>query len=87
MGKYLKSFDATSVREGNTLQIASTRVESGIMTSDHKSQVWRNGFGAHRSRDEDGRVQAYDHNYFGFVGGYETVYRSSSISRKLKEKR
>ncbi len=63
----------------NPSQLASTRVEPGMMSSSQKSQVWASGFGAHRSRDEDGRVLAYDHVYYGGVAGYETATRQASI--------
>jgi hypothetical protein len=51
--------------------VASTRVEPGMMSSSDDSQIWFSGFGSHRERDTDGSVLAYDHDYYGGVGGYE----------------
>jgi hypothetical protein len=61
-------------------QVASTRVEPGMMPSADDSQIWFSGFGSHRERDTDGSVLAYDHDFYGGVGGYEMrLGRSSRI--------
>jgi hypothetical protein len=61
-------------------QVASTRIEPGMMPSADDSQIWFSGFGAHRERDTDGGVLAYDHDYYGGMGGYEMqLSRSSRI--------
>ncbi|MGV7223050.1 MAG: autotransporter outer membrane beta-barrel domain-containing protein [Nitrospinales bacterium] len=61
-------------------QVASTRIEPGMMPSADDSQIWFSGFGSHRERDTDGQVLAYDHDFYGGVGGYEMqLGRSSRI--------
>ncbi|MGV7223049.1 MAG: autotransporter domain-containing protein [Nitrospinales bacterium] len=60
-------------------QLASTRVEPGMMTSSNGSQIWVSGFGSHRERDDDGQVLAYDHDYYGGVMGYETTRDRSRL--------
>ena len=61
-------------------QVASTRVEPGMMPSADDSQIWFSAFGSHRERDTDGGVLAYDHDFYGGVGGYEMqLSRSSRI--------
>ncbi|MGV7220713.1 MAG: autotransporter outer membrane beta-barrel domain-containing protein [Nitrospinales bacterium] len=59
-------------------QLASTRVEPGMMSSSDDSQIWVSGFGSHRERENDGSVLAYDHDYYGGVADYETSYGRSS---------
>ncbi|MGV7222879.1 MAG: autotransporter domain-containing protein [Nitrospinales bacterium] len=62
----------------NPPQVASTRIEPGMMPSADDSQIWFSGFGSHRERDTDGSVLAYDHDYYGGVGGYEMALGRSS---------
>jgi hypothetical protein len=64
----------------NPPQVASTQIQPGMMPSADDSQIWFSGFGSHRERDTDGSVLAYDHDYYGGVGGYEMeLGRSSRI--------
>jgi len=60
-------------------QLASTRVEPGMMNPGKGDQFWISGFAAHRERDEDGRALAYDHDIAGGVAGYETGFRQFRV--------
>lgn len=60
-------------------QLASTRVDPGMLSESREPKLWVNGFGSHRERGQDGLALAYDHDYYGFAGGYETNYRQYRV--------
>jgi len=61
------------------VQLASLELTPGMLFQERAPQVWGKLFGAHHSRDAEGQVLAYDHNYYGFTGGYERDYNKFRV--------
>ncbi len=54
------------------IQLATTRLTPGLLVQPRPSQAWGQLFGAHRHRGAEGQALAYDHDYAGLMGGYDT---------------
>jgi hypothetical protein len=59
------------IQNGKPTHVASTRVDSGMMPERNRPIAWVTAIGQHRSREDDIQVMAYDHDYYGAVGGFE----------------
>ena len=66
-------------KELKPVQLATTRLAPGMLFQERAPQVWGEVFAAHRSRDAEGQVLEYDHDYYGFIGGYERDYNKARI--------
>ncbi len=54
------------------IQLATIRLTPGLLVQPRPSQAWGQLFGAHRHRGAEGQALAYDHDYAGLMGGYDT---------------
>jgi hypothetical protein len=60
-------------------QVASSKASPGLLFQEQKPLAWGNVFGESRRRGAEQENLAYDHDYFGFTGGYEFDVRRSRI--------
>lgn len=64
----------------NPTQLASTRVEPGMMSQETGPKAWVSAFGSHRNRrNDDQQMLGYDHDYYGGVAGYEMTLGSMRV--------
>ena len=65
---------------GTIHRLAATRTLAGQSAAkDLKPVAWSGVFGSVRERDDESNVQGYDHEYAGFVGGYEFRMGDTSV--------
>jgi uncharacterized protein with beta-barrel porin domain len=50
---------------------ASNYLAYGGLPHSPPPKTWGAGFGSHRSRGQEGLALAYEHDHYGFVGGYD----------------
>ncbi len=69
----------TQTRPLAPVQLATTNLTPGMLFQQRAPTAWGQVFGSHHSRKSDGLALAYDHDYSGFVGGYERDYKKSRV--------
>jgi len=61
------------------INLASTRIEPGMLAKSKQPQAWGNMFHSYRKRAHDDLLFAYDHEYNGFTGGFERTFKKARI--------
>jgi uncharacterized protein YhjY with autotransporter beta-barrel domain len=60
-------------------QLASLELSPDMLFQERAPIAWGEVFGSHRTRGDDGLALAYTHDYKGFTGGYEQVYKKGRL--------